>query len=87
MASQKLRIINESGIHARPAIVIVQTLLEYDNDIQIEYNNKAVNAKSIMGIMSLGIPYGAQIKIIVNGDNPKTVLADIVKTLKSQNLV
>lgn len=87
MASQELRIIDESGIHARPATHLVQSMSKYNNDIQLEYNNKSVNAKSIMGIMSLGVPYDAQIKISVNGDNAETVLADIIKTVKSQNLV
>ncbi len=46
-------IIDETGIHARPATMLVQTASKFDSDIQLEYNGKKVNLKSIMGVMSL----------------------------------
>ena len=87
MASKNVKIIDESGVHARPATYFVQAMSKYDNQIDVEYNGKSVNAKSIMGIMSLGIPYYAEIKITVSGDNSDKILSEIINVLKSQNII
>lgn len=87
MASKKLRIIDESGIHARPATYFVQTTSKYPNNIGVEYDGKTVNAKSIMGIMSLAVPYDATITIIVDGSDSETIISEIINNLKEQQLV
>jgi len=49
------KVIADSGIHARPATQLVNTASKFQSDINLEYNGKTVNLKSIMGVLSLGI--------------------------------
>ena len=58
MASKDFHIVAETGIHARPATLLVQTASKFASDITLEYKGKAVNLKSIMGVMSLGVGQG-----------------------------
>lgn len=76
----------ESGIHARPATVLVQSASKYDADVKLEYNGKIVNLKSIMGVMSLGIPQGSQIRIIASGTDADIAVAGIEEILKNEGL-
>ncbi len=55
MASKDFHIVAETGIHARPATLLVQTASKFASDITLEYKGKSVNLKSIMGVMSLGV--------------------------------
>ena len=59
MASKDFHIVAETGIHARPATLLVQTASKFASDITLEYKGKSVNLKSIMGVMSLGVGQGA----------------------------
>ena len=63
MEQKSYVITDETGIHARPATMLVQTASKFDSDIQLEYNGKKVNLKSIMGVMSLGVGKDAEITI------------------------
>jgi len=78
---------DETGIHARPATIMVKIASNYDSEIKMEYNGKTVNLKSIMGIMSLGIGKGAAIKIIAEGKDEQKALADLEATFKNEGLV
>ena len=86
MAEKTFTVTAETGIHARPATVLVQSASKYDADINLEYNGKTVNLKSIMGVMSLGIPQGSHIKIIAAGSDADEAIAGIEATLKSEEL-
>ena len=59
MASKDFHIVAETGIHARPATLLVQTASKFASDITLDYKGKAVNLKSIIGVMSLGVGQGA----------------------------
>jgi phosphocarrier protein len=86
MAEKTFTVTAETGIHARPATVLVQTASKFDADVNLEYNGKTVNLKSIMGVMSLGIPQGSQIKIISSGGDADEAIAGIEQTLKNEGL-
>ncbi|MGE6631161.1 phosphocarrier protein HPr [Bacillus sp. NPDC077027] len=86
MAQQTFKVTADSGIHARPATVLVQTASKYDADINLEYNGKTVNLKSIMGVMSLGIAKGATITISASGSDENDALAALKDTMKSEGL-
>ncbi|APH05517.1 phosphocarrier protein HPr [Bacillus weihaiensis] len=86
MAEKTFTVTAETGIHARPATVLVQTASKYDADVNLEYNGKTVNLKSIMGVMSLGIPQGSQIKIIAAGADADEAIKGIEDTLKNEGL-
>ncbi|KMY49780.1 phosphocarrier protein HPr [Peribacillus loiseleuriae] len=86
MVEKQYKVIEETGIHARPATVLVQAAGKFDSSIQLEYNEKRVNLKSIMGVMALGIGQGAEIKIIVEGTDEKEALQSIEETLTMEGL-
>ncbi|MED4532903.1 phosphocarrier protein HPr [Metabacillus fastidiosus] len=86
MAEKTFTITAESGIHARPATVLVQTASKFDADINLEYNGKTVNLKSIMGVMSLGIGKGAEIKISASGSGEKEAVQALAEIIKSEGL-
>ncbi|WFO48850.1 phosphocarrier protein HPr [Bacillus pumilus] len=86
MAQQTFKVTADSGIHARPATVLVQTASKYDADINLEYNGKTVNLKSIMGVMSLGIAKGATITISASGSDENDALAALKDTMKIEGL-
>ena len=86
MEQKSYVIIDETGIHARPATMLVQTASKFDSDVQLEYNAKKVNLKSIMGVMSLGVPTKATVEIVAEGEDEKDVIASIAKVIKEQKV-
>ena len=83
---KKFTIVDEMGLHARPATVLVNTAGKFAAEITLEYNGKSVNLKSIMGVMSLGVPNSAEIVITAEGDDAAEALAAIEATLVEQKL-
>lgn len=86
MAEKQFKVIAETGIHARPATLLVQTASRFNSDINLEYKGKKVNLKSIMGVMSLGIGQGAEIKISAEGSDADDALASLTETLSKEGL-
>lgn len=80
-------IIDETGIHARPATLLVQTASKYNSDLQLEYNKKRVNLKSIMGVMSLGVGQNSEVVVIAEGNDAEEAISGIEKTLKEEGLI
>jgi len=78
MIKKEIKIINELGIHARPAGMIANTSARFACDIKIVKDKMEVNAKSIMGIMTLAAGKGSVITIITNGVDEAQALAAIV---------
>lgn len=86
MEKRDYNITAETGIHARPATLLVQTASKFDSDITLEYNGKAVNLKSIMGVMSLGAGNGADVTISASGDDEKEAMEAIHETMINEGL-
>ncbi|QXE00871.1 MULTISPECIES: phosphocarrier protein HPr [Terribacillus] len=86
MAEKTMTITDETGVHARPATILVNKAGGFKSDIQLAYNGKSVNLKSIMGVMSLGIPQGAEITITAEGDDADEAVNTIAETIKSEGL-
>ncbi|MGP6138898.1 MULTISPECIES: phosphocarrier protein HPr [unclassified Jeotgalibaca] len=86
MEKKDFHIIAETGIHARPATLLVQTASKFNSDINLEYKGKSVNLKSIMGVMSLGVGQGAEVTITVDGQDEVEAMEGIVETLKKEGL-
>ncbi|WP_414043522.1 phosphocarrier protein HPr [Macrococcus animalis] len=86
MEQQSYVIIDETGIHARPATMLVQTASKFESDIQLEYNAKKVNLKSIMGVMSLGVGKDAEITIYAEGSDEKEAIEAITDVLVKEGL-
>jgi phosphocarrier protein HPr len=86
MVDKQFKVITDTGIHARPATLLVQTASKYDSDINLEYKGKKVNLKSIMGVMSLGIGKGAEITISAEGKDEQLALDSLKETLNKEHL-
>lgn len=86
MEKREFKVIAETGIHARPATLLVQAASKFSSDINLEYSGKSVNLKSIMGVMSLGVGQGSEISISVEGDDEKEAIDAIADTMKKEGL-
>lgn len=86
MVEKQFTVISDTGIHARPATLLVQTASRFVADIDLEFKDKKVNLKSIMGVMSLGIGKGAEIKIIVDGSDEQEALAALQQLMEKEGL-
>lgn len=82
MKEQTFTITAETGVHARPATLLVNKAGQYSSEVEVSYNGKTVNLKSIMGVMSLGIPTGAQIKVTVTGNDEEEALSGVTEVIK-----
>lgn len=85
--SRTYQVIDKAGLHARPAALVVNTTVKYPNNINIGYNGAEYNLKSIMIVMSLGIRYGDEFTITVEGENSEDVLDAIEMILKEHKIV
>ena len=86
MKKQEFNITAETGIHARPATLLVQSASKFNSDINLEYKGKSVNLKSIMGVMSLGVGQGSDVTISAEGADEKEAMEAIVETMKKEGL-
>lgn len=75
---------NSVGLHARPAALFVRICSKYRSEIFVEKEGKRVNAKSIMGIMALGVYPDEEIKIIVDGIDEEAALKDIMDLIENR---
>ena len=73
-------------IRDSPATMLVQTASKFDSDIQLEYNGKKVNLKSIMGVMSLGVGKDAEITIYADGSDEQDAIQAISEVLSKEGL-
>ena len=69
---------NQVGLHARPATFFIQKANEYKSSIWVEKEERRVNAKSLLGILSLGIVGGTSIKIIADGADEEVAVEALV---------
>ncbi|MDO4662417.1 MAG: HPr family phosphocarrier protein [Tissierellia bacterium] len=83
MAEKKVTVINETGLHARPAASLVQFVKNYPGEVKIVKDGKEANAKSIFNVMSLGISKGTEIKLIVEGENEEEYLDKLVEFIEN----
>lgn len=75
---------NASGLHARPAGMFVKKAAEYKSTVEVEAKGKKVNAKSIMGIMSLGLGKGDELIIIANGPDEQAAADALFELVDGQ---
>ena len=71
----------EGGLEARPVAMLVQVASQYDSSVYIESSNKKVNAKSIMGMMGLGLNRDEAVTVIADGKDEEAAVAGIEKFL------
>ncbi|MBQ3022366.1 MAG: HPr family phosphocarrier protein [Clostridia bacterium] len=76
---------DSSGIHARPAGLLVKEAGKYSSDIKILHNSKQADAKRIFSVMGLGVKCGDSIKLVINGEDENLAKKELMEFL-SQNL-
>lgn len=82
MLTRELVINNPQGLHARPATLLVQKATTFKCEVSIEYNGKCANAKSLIGVLSLGVNKGYSVKLITNGTDEETALNEIAEVVQ-----
>ncbi len=74
---------NHVGLHARPATFFIQRANEYKSSVWVEKEERRVNAKSLLGVLSLGIIGGTDIRIIADGPDEQEAVDALVKLVES----
>ena len=75
MYTQEITVTNEVGLHAKPATYFIQKANEFKCGIWVEKDERRVNAKSLLGVLSLGIAQGSVITVIADGADEKQAIA------------
>ncbi|MBD5520082.1 MAG: HPr family phosphocarrier protein [Lachnospiraceae bacterium] len=84
MIQKSVQINLEGGLEARPVAMLVQVASQYDSQVYIESANKKVNAKSIMGMMGLGLNQGESVTVIADGADEADAVAGIENFLNGK---
>ena len=84
MTERLVTVINRAGIHARPSALLVQTTKNFTSNIYIEKGSDRINAKSIMGIITLGAAYGTELKVITEGEDEEIAADAVVRLFESK---
>ena len=82
MYTQEIVVNNEVGLHARPATFFIQKANEFKSGIWVEKEDRRVNAKSLLGVLSLGIVKGTSITLIADGADEKEAVGALVELVK-----
>ena len=83
MISKEVVINNQVGLHARPATFFIQRANEFKSGIWIEKDDRRVNAKSLLGVLSLGIVKGTSVKILADGVDESAAIATLSELIDS----
>jgi len=80
--SREVAILNQYGIHARPAAMFVKTAQKFDADVTVERDDVKVSGKSIMGLMTMEASCGTKIKIIAEGIDATQAVDELQKLVE-----
>ena len=83
MFSNEVEVQNQVGLHARPATFFIQKANEFKSSIWIEKDERKVNAKSLLGVLSLGITKGTTINLIADGADEEEAVVTLVNLIAS----
>ena len=83
MFVKDVKVQNQVGLHARPATFFIQKANEFKSSIWVEKEERRVNAKSLLGVLSLGIMGGTTIRILAGGPDEETAVDELVKLVES----
>ena len=83
MYSHEITVQNEVGLHARPATYFIQKANEFKSGIWVEKEERRVNAKSLLGVLSLGIVKGTNIALIADGSDEKEAVDALVSLIQN----
>lgn len=83
---EKMNVVVESkcGLHARPASMVVSTANKFSSNITLKKNDRAANAKSIMGVLSIAAARGDELEVIVEGQDEAEAITALGNLFKNQ---
>jgi phosphocarrier protein len=84
MTEKVLTVLNRAGIHARPAALIAQTANKFSSEITLEKDSASVNAKSIMGVITMAAGYNTQLILKAEGSDEKQAVAAIAQLFEGK---
>lgn len=87
MAEKTYTITDEQGLQAQQVTLLVNTANKFASEVSLEYKAKKVNLKSIMGVMSLGVSQGSEVKVSANGEDAEAVINALTETLEANKLI
>ena len=82
MVSKQTIVKCESGLHNRQATYFIQTANEYQASIWLEMGDRRINAKSLLGVLSMGVIQGSSVYLIADGTDENEALEDLAKMLE-----
>ena len=83
MVTKEVVINNQVGLHARPATFLIQKANEFKSSIWVEKEDRRVNAKSLLGVLSLGIVKGTAITLIADGTDEEEAISTLAELIDS----
>ncbi len=83
MYTQNVVVNSEVGLHARPATYFIQTANHFKSSIWVEFEEQRVSAKSLLGVLSLGVEKGSEIVLSANGPDEKPAVESLVELVNS----
>ena len=83
MYSKEVQVTNQVGLYARPATFFIQKANEFKSTILVEKEERRVNAKSLLGVLSLGIVKGTNITLIADGSDEKEAVDALVSLIQN----
>lgn len=85
MKETKFVLLNETGFHARPASIFVKAATSYKSDVFILKDSEKYNAKSIMGLLSMGATKGTEILLQVDGEDEEAATEELLEILRTMD--
>lgn len=83
MFEKEVIVQNQVGLHARPATFFIQKANEFKSSIWVEKDERKVSAKSLLGVLSLGITRGTNIKIVAEGSDKEDAVKALIELISS----
>ena len=83
MTQRDVTITNNIGLHARPATFFIQKANSFKSSIWIEKDDRKVNAKSLLGVLSMGIAKGMTITLVADGQDENTAVDSLVELIQN----
>lgn len=84
MVTKEVTILNATGLHARPAQKFVEKANEFTSSIFLVKNDKEINAKSILGLMTLGLSKGSTVTIKTDGEDEELAITALAQLIESK---
>ena len=83
MITKEVMVKNPTGLHARPATLLVKRASTYKSDVSIEFNGKKANVKSLIGGLSLGVVKGSAIQVMTSGEDEVKAADELVALIEA----